>query len=263
MGVINLTPDSFSGDGLYRNFSNNYPDLALKKAQSLIADGADLIDLGGQSSRPGAKDLSIKEELSRTTPIVKLLAKKFKVPISIDTTKPEVAQAALDAGAQIINDISGLRDKRMIKVAARYKSAVIIMHMLGRPVNMQKIIRYDSLIDDIAMYLKKAIDTAQSGGVAAEKIIIDPGIGFGKTPAHNLEIIKHLEAFKILGKPIMIGPSRKSFIAKVLGSDSQSRTYGTLAACVMAAQRGANIVRVHDVAEVSQSLKIVEAVRKC
>ncbi|MDP2927464.1 MAG: dihydropteroate synthase [Candidatus Omnitrophota bacterium] len=263
MGIINLTPDSFSHDGLYREFSNNYPGLALKKAEAMVADGADIIDLGGQSSRPGAKNISVKEELCRTVPVVKLLAKKINAPISIDTTKPEVAKAALDAGAQIINDICGLRDKRMIKVAAGYKAAVVIMHMLGRPANMQKIIAYESLIDDIAIYLKKSIDSAQAGGIKPDKIIIDPGVGFGKTPAHNFEIIKHLADFKALGKPILIGPSRKSFITKVLGPKSLDITSGTLAACVMAAQRGANIVRVHDVKEVSQSLKIVEAVKKC
>ncbi|MFH0917796.1 MAG: dihydropteroate synthase [Candidatus Omnitrophota bacterium] len=263
MGIINLTPDSFSHDGIYRDFSHDYPDLALKKAQTLVAEGADIIDLGGQSSRPGAKNISLKEELRRTIPVVKLLSKKIKVPISIDTTKPAVACAALDVGAQIINDICGLTDKRMIKVAARYKAAVVIMHMLGRPANMQKIIAYESLIDDIALYLKKAIDVAQAGGIKPDKIIIDPGIGFGKTPRHNLEIIKYLADFKALGKPILIGPSRKSFIAKVLGSNSPNPLSGSLAACVMAAERGANIVRVHDVKEVSQSLKIMEAVKKC
>jgi dihydropteroate synthase len=263
MGVINLTPDSFSNDGLYRKFSNNYPDLALKKALAMVADGASIIDLGGESSRPGAKNISVKEELCRTIPVIKLLAKKINAPISIDTTKPQVAKAALDAGAQIINDICGLTDKRMIKVAAGYKAAVVIMHMLGRPANMQEIINYESLIKDITLYLKNAICSAQAAGIKPDKIIIDPGIGFGKTTAHNLEIIKHLVDFKILGKPILIGPSRKSFITKVLRSNAQSQTIGTQAVCVMAAERGANIVRVHDVKEISQSLKMVEAVKKC
>ena len=263
MGIINLTPDSFSNDGLYRKFNNNYPDLALKKAQILVADGASIIDLGGVSSRPGAKSISVKEELRRVIPVVKLLAKKIKVPLSIDTTSPQVAKAALDAGVGIINDICGLRDKRMIKVAASYKAAVVIMHMLGRPANMQKVIHYESLIEEIMLYLKNAIFSAQASGIMADKIIVDPGIGFGKTWAHNLEIIKHLADFKALGKPILIGPSRKSFIAKVLGKDSVSLTNGTLAVCVMAAQCGVNILRVHDVKVVSQSLRMVEAVEKC
>ncbi|MCX5694484.1 MAG: dihydropteroate synthase [Candidatus Omnitrophica bacterium] len=261
MGVINLTPDSFSLDGLYRNFSSNYPALALQKARGMIADGADIIDLGGESSRPGAKNISTQEELRRVGPAVKLLAKKISAPISIDTTKPEVAKVALDAGAQMINDISGLSDKRMIKLAAQYKAAVVIMHMLGNPRNMQKIIKYNSLITDISVYLKNAIAFAEEGGIKPDKIIIDPGIGFGKTLAHNLEIIKHLEDFKILGKPLLIGPSRKTFIAKVLKSDSADRTSATVAACVLAVQRGANIVRVHDVKEVSQALKITGAIK--
>jgi len=263
MGIINLTPDSFSHDGLYREFSNNYPELALNKAQRLISEGARIIDLGGVSTRPGAKGISTKEELSRTIPVVRCLAKKINAPISIDTTNPLVARAALDAGAEMINDIGGLRNREMIKVAARCKAAVVIMHMLGKPANMQKIIHYESLIEDICAYLKNAILSAEAAGIKPDKIIIDPGIGFGKTPVDNLKIIKHLPDFKLLGKPILIGPSRKSFITKILGLNLPSQITGTLAACVMAAQRGANILRVHDVKEVRQSLKMVEAVEKC
>jgi dihydropteroate synthase len=263
MGIINLTPDSFSQDGLYAVKSGNHLELALVRAKKMVSDGADIIDLGGCSSRPGAKEVSLREELSRILPVVKLLVKEINKPISIDTTKARVAEAALDAGAQIINDISGLRNKQMVKVAVKYKAAVVAMHMLGKPENMQKIITYKSLIDDIASYLKISIDSAQTAGINPDKIIIDPGIGFGKTPVHNLEIINHLADFKALGKPILIGPSRKSFIAKTLKSNSPDRISGTLAACVMAAERGANIVRVHDVKQVSQALKITEAVEKC
>jgi len=262
MGIINLTPDSFSGDGLYKECCNDPLSLAFKKAEKMALAGADIIDLGGQSSRPGAKYINTKEELRRVIPAVKLLAKKINLPISIDTLKPEVAKAALDVGAQIVNDISGLRDRRMIKLVAKYKAAVVIMHMLGRPVNMQKIISYQSLIDDIALYLKNAIDSAHSLGVKRDKIIIDPGIGFGKNPEQCLQIIKKLAEFKVLGKPILVGPSRKSFIAHVLKKDSlQSRITGTLSSCVIAAQNGANILRVHDVEEASQSLKMVDALK--
>ncbi len=261
MGIINLTPDSFSGDGLYKANCKQHLNLALEKAQKMSADGADIIDLGGQSSRPGAKAISVKEELLRTVTAVKLLVKKITTPISIDTTKPEVARACLEAGAQIINDISGLRDKRMIRVAARYKAGVVIMHMPGLPVNMQKKIAYHSLIDDITAYLKTAIDSACSGGIKPDKIIIDPGLGFGKTKEHNLEIMRHLPDFKVLGKPILIGPSRKSFIGKVLGADVKERCAGSLALSVIAAQNGANILRVHDVKETNQSLKIVTAIK--
>ncbi len=263
MGAINLTPDSFSGDGLYSVKSGNYPELALEKARQMLKDGADIIDLGGESSRPGAKSISVKEELRRVLPVVKKLAKNIKAPISIDTTKIEVARAGLDSGAQLINDISGLRDKRMAKIAAKYKAAVVIMHMLGRPANMQNKIAYKSLIEDIMLWLKNAVDFAEYAGIGPDKIIIDPGIGFAKTAGQNLEIINRLADFKILGKPILIGPCRKSFIGSVLNASPQERCIGTVAACVMAAERGANIVRVHDVKQVSQALKMAAAIRSC
>ena len=260
MGIINLTPDSFSGDGLYAVNRSGYLKLALSKAEEMLKEGADIIDLGGQSSRPGAKSITLKEEILRTLPVVELLSKKINAPISIDTTRPEVAKAALEAGAQMINDISGLRNKRLVKLAAKSNAAVVVMHMLGRPVNMQKIIAYQSLIDDISGYLKHAIEYAESSGINPSKIVIDPGIGFGKRPEHNLEIIKKLADFKVLGKPILLGPSRKSFISKSLGIGGQVRTLGTVATCVMAAERGAHILRVHDVREVSQALRMVTAV---
>jgi dihydropteroate synthase len=179
----------------------------------------------------------------------------------VDTDKPEVAKAALDAGAQMINDISGLRDSRMAKLAARYKSAVVIMHMLGKPVNMQRMAHYRCLIEDISNHLKKAVEAAQEAGVRPEKIVIDPGIGFAKTKEDNFTIIRHLEAFKALGKPILVGPSRKNFIAKTLGENPASLDLGTACVCLMAAERGAHIVRVHDVKTAGQSLKIMEAVK--
>jgi dihydropteroate synthase len=261
MGAINLTPDSFSGDGLYSIKTNDYLSLALKKAEEMLRDGADVIDLGGESSRPGARNISIKEELRRVLPILKKLVKNISAPISIDTTKAEVAQAALECGAQIVNDISGLRDKRMAKVVAKNNAAVVIMHMLGKPVNMQKVVRYKSLIEDITVWLRNAIESAECAGIKPNKIIVDPGLGFGKKPEHNLEIVKRLADFKVLGKPILIGPCRKSFIANVLGSRPQERLIGTLATCVMAAESGASMVRVHDVKEVSQALKMTAAIR--
>jgi len=262
MGAINLTPDSFSGDGLYSIQTKDYPGLALEKAEKMIVDGAEIIDIGGESSRPGAKGISVKEELRRTLPILRKLAKNISVPISIDTTKAEVAQAALESGAQIVNDISGLRDKRMAKVVAEHKAAVVIMHMLGVPANMQKKIVYKSLIEDIIAWLKNAIETAECAGIKPDKIIVDPGIGFGKKPEQNLEIIKRIADFKILGKPILIGPCRKSFIGKVLKTKPQERYIGTVATCVMAAQAGVKLVRVHDVKEVSQAIKMVAAINR-
>ncbi|MDP2044260.1 MAG: dihydropteroate synthase [Candidatus Omnitrophota bacterium] len=260
MAVINATADSFSGDGLYRVKCSDYLKLALGKAEKMIKEGADIIDIGGQSSRPGAKSVSTKEEILRTLPIVKFLAKKINVPISIDTTRSEVAKAALDAGAQMINDISGLKDKRLARVAAKSNAAVVLMHMLGEPANMQKIIAYQSLIDDIISYLKQAIERAEANGIKPEKIVIDPGIGFGKKPEHNFQIIRRLADFKVLGKPILLGPSRKSFIGKILKVNPRDRIFGTMATCVMAAERGAHILRVHDVKEVNQALSLAAAV---
>jgi len=261
MGVINLTPDSFSGDGLYSVKTDDYSGLALRKAEEMLKDGADIIDLGGSSSRPGAKNIGTKEELLRVLPIIKKLVKNISAPISIDTTNAEVAKAALESGAQIVNDISGLRDKRMAKATAKHKAAVVIMHMPGTPKNMQKKTAYKSLIDDITIWLKNAIDSAECSGIDPDKIIVDPGIGFGKKTEQNLQIIKSLADFKILGKPILIGPCRKSFIGEVLKTAPQERSIGTVAACVMAAERGANIVRVHDVKEVNQALKMAAAIR--
>jgi len=260
MGVVNLTTDSFSGDGLYKTQYTASANYITDYTKKLIDEGADIIDIGGESSRPGAKPVSLKEELNRIIPVIKKLSKKIKVPISIDTYKPEVARQAMDSGAAIINDITGLRGPRMLKVAARYKAAVVIMHMQGNPRTMQKNPVYVSLIDEISGYFKSAVKRAEDSGIDAKKIIIDPGIGFGKTLKHNLEILKKLKEFKILGKPILIGTSRKSFIGKVLNLQPQQRIFGTVSSCIIAVKNGANIVRTHDVKEVKQALKILEAV---
>lgn len=272
MGILNVTPDSFSGDGMYKRRSidkngklkaqnekikNGHKNIT-DYAKQMSDDGADIIDIGGESSRPGAKPVSLKEELARVIPAVKLLAKKIKLPLSVDTCKPEVARQALDNGASIVNDITGLRDSGMIKVAVRYNAAVVIMHMKGIPGNMQKNPKYNSLIDDILHYLAKAIQRAEDAGIAKDKIIIDPGIGFGKTVKDNLEILKHLTEFKALNKPVLVGLSRKSFIGKVLGREIGQRLAGTLSGCVWAVASGAQIVRVHDVKEVKDALKIIE-----
>lgn len=261
MGVINLTPDSFSGDGLCLGNEGDYPFMALEKAEGMLKDGADIIDLGGESARPGSRGISVKEELRRVLPALKKIVKNLKITVSVDTTKPEVARACLETGARIINDISGLRDRRMASTIAKHDAAVIIMHMRGRPVNMQKKTVYKSLIEDIADFLKKAIDSAEGAGVDAGKIIVDPGIGFGKTAAQSLQIINRLQDFRILGKPILVGPCRKSFIGKVLNAGLGERYIGTAIACLMAAERGASIVRVHDVKEVKQALDMFYAIR--
>jgi len=260
MGIVNTTPDSFSNDGLLnKEFT---PQNVVRYAQKLIKDGADIIDIGGESSRPGAKPVSLKEELRRTIPIIKLLAKTTKTPISIDTYKPEVAEQALDNGAALVNDITGLRNFSMAKIIARHKAAVVIMHMQGLPHSMQKNPKYTSLINEIIEFLKKSIDTSLNAGINEKKILIDPGIGFGKTVEHNLEILNKLAEFKVLGKPILIGTSRKSFIGKILKTSEQDRIHGTIASCILACENGANILRVHDVLAVKHAVLVQDNIHK-
>lgn len=261
MGIVNLTPDSFSGDGLYKGLS---PEGTLPKiidfVEQMVKDGADIIDVGGESSRPGARPVPVKEELKRTIPVIKALAKKIKVSISVDTYKPLVAQQALDNGAVIVNDITGLRNKQMIKVVAQHKAGAVVMHMRGQPRTMQKNIFYNSLMDEIIAFLAEAINRGLDGGIAKDKIIVDPGIGFGKGAEHNLELLRKLKEFKILGQPILVGVSRKSFIGQILKVEPKDRLFGTIAACVLAVRNGANIVRVHDVKEVAQALRVSAAI---
>ena len=257
MGIINRTPDSFSDGGLFLD-----DDACLEKVIQFAEEGADIIDIGGESTRPGAPAVSEKEEIRRTIPIIRKIRKIVKLPISIDTTKSKVAKLALQEGAVIVNDISGLRkDPRMTKVIARYKAAVIIMHSQGTPRNMQKNPRYKDLIPEIISSLRKSINKAVDSGVDPKKIIIDPGIGFGKTTQHNLQILKNLEDFKVLEKPIMVGPSRKSFIGNVLGVPADQRIFGTSASISWAIGKGANIVRVHDVKEMSQVTRVIDAIK--
>jgi dihydropteroate synthase len=265
MAILNLTPDSFSGDGLLSKSQIPNPksqiDDILRYVEGLIRDGADIIDVGGESSRPGARAVSLKDELSRVIPVIRALANKIKIPISVDTYKPEVARQALDNGACIVNDICGLRNARMSKVVARHKAAVVIMHMQGKPRTMQKNPVYKSLIDEVIEYLQHAIRRGRDCGIREENIIVDPGIGFGKTAGHNLEILKRLSEFRVLGRPIMVGTSRKSFIGKILNAGPKERIFGSLASCVLAVHNGAHIVRVHDVKAVREALKVLDAVR--
>lgn len=262
MGIVNITTDSFSGDGLYCRFKNQESRIKniVEYSENLARDGADIIDVGGESSRPGARRIPVKEELIRVIPAVKNLVKKIGLPVSVDTYKPEVAEQALDNGATMINDITGLKDKKMLKVAAKYKAAVIIMHMRGTPRTMQKNPRYESLIDEILDYLGKATDRAVDAGIDINKIIVDPGIGFGKTLEHNLEILKKLKEFKTLGLPILVGTSRKSFIGKILNAQPKETLFGTISSCILASLNGANILRVHDVRAVRDALKISDRV---
>jgi dihydropteroate synthase len=255
MGILNVTPDSFYDGGLYIN-----PLDAVSHALKMEEEGADIIDIGGESSRPGAEPVSEEENLRRVCPVIEKLINKLKIPISIDTYHPKVAEECIKLGASIVNDITGLRNKEMIEIVAKYKVAVVIMHMKGTPKNMQENPTYTDVVKEIKEYLKKQIEEARKYEI--NNIIIDPGIGFGKTVEHNIEIIKRLNEFKELGVPILIGPSRKSFIGKILNLPEKERLEGTLAAIAISIYNGANIVRVHDVKEAVRVAKIVDAIIK-
>lgn len=258
MGILNITPDSFSDGGQFFDHHS-----ALKHAHHMIDSGADIIDIGGESSRPGAESISIDEELKRVLPVIKDLKKKANVSISIDTTKYEVAEKALDAGATIINDISGLQsDARIAELAAKAKCYLILMHMRGKPQDMQNNIEYDDLIGEISRFFKDGSAKAIGMGLSKDKIIIDPGIGFGKSVEGNFQIIKNLNRFFELEFPIMIGVSRKSFIGKTLDLDVDQRLEGSLAAACYAILNGADIVRVHDVKETRRAVTIIEHIAK-
>jgi dihydropteroate synthase len=256
MGVLNVTPDSFSDGGKFFDLED-----AVSQGMKMIEEGADMIDVGGESTRPGSDPLPAEAELSRVIPVIKSMSAKTDVPISIDTYKAEVARRALDAGAQMINDISALRfDPEMKEVASKYKVPIVLMHIKGTPKEMQKDPSYEDVIAEITEYLRQSIKIAQDAGIAREKIIIDPGIGFGKRVQDNLNVLKNLKEFSILGCPILIGCSRKSFIGRVLDLPVEERSEGSLAALAVAVMNGANIVRVHDVKESKRVVSLIDAV---
>ncbi|OIO02459.1 dihydropteroate synthase [Candidatus Desantisbacteria bacterium CG_4_10_14_0_8_um_filter_48_22] len=257
MGILNVTPDSFSDGGRFFSREN-----ALKQAEKMAGEGADIIDVGGESTRPYAEQVSAEEEIRRIIPVIRKIKKKLRTLVSIDTYKSEVACRALEEGADIINDISALRmDRNMGKAAARAGVPVILMHMQGRPRGMQASPRYGDVIRDIAGFLGERIKKAKELGIDVKKIIIDPGIGFGKTVEHNLLIIKNLEKFKKLGCPVLAGPSRKSFIGKVLNLKVYERFEGTAAAVAICVWNGADIVRVHDVKEMKRVADLAYAIK--
>ena len=256
MGALNVTPDSFSDGGRFFKLED-----AIRQGMKMVEEGADIVDVGGESTRPGSDPVSMGEELSRVIPVISHMSKKTDVPISIDTYKAEVAKQALDAGAQMINDISALRfDQKMRKIASEYKVPINLMHIKGTPKNMQKDPWYEDVIGEIRGYLKQSIKTAQEAGIEKEKITIDPGIGFGKRLEDNLNILKNLKKISILGCPILIGCSRKSFIGKILDLPVEERLEGSLAALAVAVMNGANIVRVHDVKESVRVAGMVDAI---
>jgi dihydropteroate synthase len=264
MGIVNVTPDSFSDGGHFYTHA-----AAVAQAQQLVKEGADIIDIGGESTRPFADPVNADTEITRVVPVIKALAASIPVPISIDTTKAEVAEAAVAAGASIINDISALRmDPAIAQVAAKHDLPVILMHMKGEPRTMQRNPSYDDVVLEVCDFLKQAVQKAVTAGIDRTKIIVDPGIGFGKTLEHNLLLIKHLETLSRLEAPILVGPSRKAFIRKLLTepmgheptADEPEVETGTLAAVAAAVMHGAHILRVHRVADARIMLSVLDAI---
>ena len=254
MGVVNVTPDSFSDGG--RFFA---PEAAVEHGLRLAAEGADILDIGGQSTRPGAEPVAVEEELRRVLPVVSELCRRTPVPLSIDTSNAVVAAACLDAGAEAINDVTALADPAMLSLADARRCGVCAMHMQGTPETMQQDPQYGDVVEEVFDWLAARRDALVTAGIAAQRIALDPGIGFGKTAAHNLAILNHLARFRELNCPLMIGLSRKAFIGHVLGDLSLDRTFGTIGAALAAARQGANILRVHDMAAVRQALLLFEA----
>jgi len=254
MGVVNVTPDSFSDGGRYLD-----ADAAIAHGEELARDGAEILDIGGESTRPGAAEVDAGEELRRTEPVVAALA--GRAAVSIDTSKLAVAEAALDAGASIVNDVTALRrDPEMAALCADRGAGVVLMHMPGNPRTMQDNPSYGDVVDEIKAFLAERIEAAVAAGVEKERIWLDPGIGFGKTVEHNLELLRRLAELRDLGRPLVIGTSRKSFIGKIDGSEVDERLGGSIASSVLAAAEGADVLRVHDVAETAQAMRVAEAI---
>jgi len=256
MGIINTTPDSFSGDGL-----GNDVESAVEQARQFVAAGVDIIDVGGQSTRPRSEEVPLAEEIKRVAEPVAIISEECGVPVSIDTSRPEVAESALAAGATFINDVYALRRDGMAQVAAETGAGICLMHMQGEPRTMQSNPQYGDLISEVYGFLSERTEALVAGGVAETQIMIDPGFGFGKTVQHNLEIVRRLRELTSLGRPILIGPSRKSTIGKVLGQKGpEARLWGTAAVCALSIANGAAMIRAHDVAEMAQTARMADAV---
>jgi len=256
MGILNVTPDSFSDGGMHED-----PASAVAWGEQLIADGAAILDVGGESTRPGAEPLAGPAELARVRPVIRRFAAE-STPVSIDTRHADVALAAVEAGACIINDVSGFRDRAMVEVAAGCDAGVVVMHMLGEPGTMQKNPRYDDVVREVGGYLVAQATMLEAAGVSRDRIAIDPGIGFGKTVEHNLELLRRLPELAALGYPLVIGASRKRFVGAVTGvEEPQARVAGSISAACWAAEHGAHVLRVHDVAPTVQALAVTAAIR--
>ncbi|MBC7286664.1 MAG: dihydropteroate synthase [Armatimonadetes bacterium] len=255
MGIINVTPDSFSGDGLAGRV-----DAAVSQGVAFVEAGADILDVGGESTRPGSDPVSAEEELSRVSDVIRELSGAVDVPISIDTQKPVVAKRAIELGASIVNDVYGLRAPGMLDVVADAGVGVVIMHMLGQPKTMQVAPRYGDFMKEICDFLRERIEAATAAGVDFEAIAVDPGFGFGKTVGHNLEMLRRLRELHSLGRPVVIGTSRKSTIGLVLDKPVEERLWGTAATCAIAIANGAHVIRVHDVREMVDVARMSDAV---
>jgi dihydropteroate synthase len=258
MGIVNVTPDSFSDGGRFLD-----PEAAVRHGLELVEEGADILDVGGESTRPGSDPVPAPEEVDRVVPVIKRLAAEVPaVPISIDTRKADVAEAALDAGAAIVNDVSAGADPRMFDVVREVGAGCVLMHMRGEPKTMQQAPHYDDVVSEVKAYLRDRLDAAIAAGIDREAVCVDPGLGFGKTEHHSLLLMKQVDALLVLDRPILVGPSRKSFIGHVLGTEVTDRVEGTAGAVAYMASRGAHIVRVHDVREIVRVLRVVDAIVK-
>ena len=255
MGILNVTPDSFSDGGLFVSVEK-----ALAQARRMVAEGAAIVDVGGESTRPGAAPVSSQEEIDRTAPVVEAIRRELPVIVSIDTSKPEVMRAAVAVGAGLINDVRALREPGALETAAAASVPVCLMHMLGEPRTMQQQPQYHDVVLEIADFLRERIEACEAAGIARDDLLIDPGFGFGKTVAHNLTLVRELAAFKALGRPILMGVSRKSSIGTVLGRETAERLAGSLCLASLSCWNGANIIRAHDVAATVDALRMCHAV---
>ncbi len=256
MGVLNVTPDSFSDGGRYLA-----PDAAIQRGLEIAAQGASILDVGGESTRPGSASVSAEEEWRRIDPVLRGVARKIDIPISIDTRKPDVAEKALERGATIINDVTGLSKPRMARLASKARAGVVVMHMQGDPATMQQAPRYTNVVEEVRDFLAARAKEATAAGIEREAIAVDPGIGFGKTGDHNLDLLRNLDGIVSLGHPVVVGVSRKSFIAHLGGGERmEDRLAGSLAAATLAAARGADVIRAHDVTETVRAMRVADGV---
>lgn len=255
MGIVNVTPDSFSDGGKFAD-----TELAVAHALQLVEEGADILDIGGESTRPGATPVPLEDELRRVVPVIEQLARLTKVPLSIDTYKPQVMQAAIDAGADLINDVRGLQEPGALEVAARSQAGICLMHMQGTPQTMQLDPRYDDVVTEVRDFLAARMAAAEAAGIGAERIVLDPGFGFGKRTEHNIALLQALPQLLALGRPLLVGLSRKSVLGQLTGGDVSVRLHSSIAASVLSVMKGARIVRVHDVKATADALKVVAAV---